>query len=825
MSPSMDVHEDELLAIDLDFERAREVSELEALVHRLAALRAAVPPVSSLAASIALREPLFTLRLREARGRDRLRSDPKLFAPQLLVARFARERFERVFQDRPPTSMLDLGLLRELCGDLERVVACAQELGGSAVLPELPELEQTLAAMRRAERPIAGTQRRLDPKAREGWFGSLANQQFETFTTLIGSPPSRNARLTLLDRIVAELERIRGEMRLYKPGSAMNQNNIAIVTERLAAYANVREQVLTQETERSVQARIDAAQAALSVLEDALALERAKHPALLETWATVPLIDKTDELRRRLIELEGAAGDAVARASALQDRAIALHVELGRVQSCVELDVELPTQDTPRIQLAPGMSCTRAEALLALERSDANARGATQGELIDLGTAFACFANAGRRPELSHFANSHVFRWLAPRAYDGTLADNALRAAARPVHLFVRLAGSGPYEYLGEVRVLSHGVRYAQKGVRVDLELGEPIGLERWRRYGGPDRILSFDGAEYLYHAANAAGLERWLAPFLNKDTYHLEITGYERARLHVHASAQGACVELDVGASRVCLRSPANTTTAAQELHCRCGLRRKISAAELFDRQQLDMMIPAFVRSSEVAPELVPPVHTPVPDPSFRELMERIQRNLEHIVQRLTILGYAFESPTPLRPLSADEREALARLAAIGPVPESLLAFWDVVGVVDLMQAHSQLNTNLDPHEVPNAMGVLGHLGPLVIPPPTQLLPGKNERADQPREVAFFPEDCLKAGFSGDYVYLSLPNDGPDFSLRIGRNEHELFTDYLKRAVAWGGFRGHRCYEPHPDGKDDAGYVRPSIALIGGIVIGLEPM
>lgn len=816
MTPaSLESLEDELLTIDLGFEAASSAREIEVLVGRLTALRSAVPACSSLAASITLREPIFERRLREAAGRERLANDPGLFEPHLTVARFARERFERVFKDRPHTAVLDLGALRELCRDLEAVVARANELGGHAIVPQLAEFEQTLALMRQAERPIAAAQRRLDPEAKEGWFGLLANQQFDTFNALIGSPPRPTARLALVDRIIAELERIRGEMRAYIPGSQMNQGNIAIVTERLAAYAGAREAVAAADAAHSSSARVSEVEAALDTICLALEKERAKHPALLETWATVPLIEKADELRRLLIEIEGPASPSVARASDVQHAAIDLHSHLVRVQTCSPPDFEEPTETTPVLQLAPGVTCTRAEALRSLQRTDA-APPTVQGELVDLGHAIACFANAGRRPELSHFAHGSVFRWLAPKAYNGLLAANALRGAPVLVHLFVRLAGSGPYDYLGAVTIESHGVRHRQPGVRVDMALAEPITVEQWQRYGGVTRVITIDGREHLYYDHQAGGLDSWLAPFLRRDSFKLEVTGFERAALHVHASGALVHVVLEdpqAEVPRVRLRARPNSD----------------QPDEPFDRAQLAVVVAAFIRSGKVAPELLPPLSSPsspvAQDAAIRELMHKIRANLELIVQRLASIGYQLACEEPLRPLSSEERDALARVEEYGPIPESLRAFWDIVGVVDLTQGASQLDTRLDAHMSPNAIGVLGHLGPLRIPPPGALMPHQSQRGHERREVAFFQEDCLKAGFSGDYVYLRLPNDSADFALRIGDQDHELFTDYLKRAVAWGGFRGHHCYEDHPEGKDAAGYVRPPIALIGGIVLGLEPM
>ena len=76
-------------------------------------------------------------------------------------------------------------------------------------------------------------------------------------------------------------------------------------------------------------------------------------------------------------------------------------------------------------------------------------------------------------------------------------------------------------------------------------------------------------------------------------------------------------------------------------------------------------------------------------------ETMRRVRTNCERLVDRLQTLGYNFGvyqdgstgyySPGPLVPPDAASRADMATLEdGMGPLPLSLMAFWDQVGSVD---------------------------------------------------------------------------------------------------------------------------------------------
>jgi hypothetical protein len=174
-------------------------------------------------------------------------------------------------------------------------------------------------------------------------------------------------------------------------------------------------------------------------------------------------------------------------------------------------------------------------------------------------------------------------------------------------------------------------------------------------------------------------------------------------------------------------------------------------------------------------------------------ETMERVRRNCERIVNRLRSLGCQFgrypdgrdRSFTfgPLRPPDGDSEGDLRRLEqAVGPLPISLVAFWQQVGSVDLVGWLPGWPTSLDP---------------LVVERPAT---GVSELADMEFqlethghfEASLAPDVFHKHNVSGGAPYaVKLPDPAADFILR---NEPHgvLFVQYLRLAILrFGGFPG----------------------------------
>ena len=195
-------------------------------------------------------------------------------------------------------------------------------------------------------------------------------------------------------------------------------------------------------------------------------------------------------------------------------------------------------------------------------------------------------------------------------------------------------------------------------------------------------------------------------------------------------------------------------------------------------------------------------------------ETMRRVRRNCERLVSHLRLLGYVFDtypdgSPhtfpiDPLTPPSEAMQADCAELEAeAGPLPLSLVAFWQEVGAVDLVGRHSAWPDGLDP---------------LVVHPPEGALSFLFEEGDggEIEGARWFaglaPDDLHKDNVSGGDPYgVYLPNPSADFVFLYER--HGLrFVPYLRLAILhWGGFPGLAGqgiqFEP-----------------LGGLVAGLEP-
>jgi hypothetical protein len=193
-------------------------------------------------------------------------------------------------------------------------------------------------------------------------------------------------------------------------------------------------------------------------------------------------------------------------------------------------------------------------------------------------------------------------------------------------------------------------------------------------------------------------------------------------------------------------------------------------------------------------------------------ETMRRVRRNCERIVNQLQAAGYLFGVyPDGSRgyisdgPLILPSRQSQADITTlenqVGPIPLSLLAFWRVVGAVDLVGMHPAWPSLLDP---------------LVVYPPEAALVDLEEWQDDGSSEAFegslAPDSMHKDNISGGEPYsVQLPDSCADFLLRYER--HELyFVAYLRLAILqWGGLPGLEQQ-------------RPPFPFLTNLLIKLEP-
>lgn len=172
-------------------------------------------------------------------------------------------------------------------------------------------------------------------------------------------------------------------------------------------------------------------------------------------------------------------------------------------------------------------------------------------------------------------------------------------------------------------------------------------------------------------------------------------------------------------------------------------------------------------------------------------ETMRRVRRNCERLVSRLENLGYIFgtypsgkrreyqaEPLTPPSDAMSAERAELESEA--GPLPISLVAFWQEVGAVDFVGMHPAWPDGLDP---------------LVVDPPEGALSwiyDTEEDDEEGRFAALAPDDLHKDNVSGGDPYgVLLPDLSADFVFQY-EPHGLLFVPYLRLAILkWGGLPG----------------------------------
>ncbi len=174
-------------------------------------------------------------------------------------------------------------------------------------------------------------------------------------------------------------------------------------------------------------------------------------------------------------------------------------------------------------------------------------------------------------------------------------------------------------------------------------------------------------------------------------------------------------------------------------------------------------------------------------------ETMRRVRRNCERLVAHLQKLGYAFGvypdgsqgyvTDGPLIAASDSTREDVTILQqAVGPLPLSLLAFWEQVGSVDLVGMLRSWPPDIDP---------------LVIYFPEAAVADLDDKDDMIKSLGHFeaglsPDNLHKENISGGAPYaVYLPDPGADFILH--NEKHDMyFVSYLRFAILrFGGFPG----------------------------------
>ena len=185
---------------------------------------------------------------------------------------------------------------------------------------------------------------------------------------------------------------------------------------------------------------------------------------------------------------------------------------------------------------------------------------------------------------------------------------------------------------------------------------------------------------------------------------------------------------------------------------------------------------------------------------------MKRVARNADALASRLADHGWKPLSPkvTPLRtrPVRGDHG-VYSRLEELtgAPIPPTLLAFWKVVGGINLVWDYRS------EEPVPD-LGValdMDEMDPLCVHAASAITYQFNEwefyeERSGAHRIDLAPDYLHKANISGGRPYaILLPHAGADPVFAYER--HALpFLDYLRLAFKWAGFPG---LEDHADRRD----------------------
>lgn len=178
-------------------------------------------------------------------------------------------------------------------------------------------------------------------------------------------------------------------------------------------------------------------------------------------------------------------------------------------------------------------------------------------------------------------------------------------------------------------------------------------------------------------------------------------------------------------------------------------------------------------------------------------ETMRRVRRNCERLVSRLNALGYifgtypdgcgSFTSGALVLPDEASFSSLAELETRCGPLPLSLLGFWQEVGSVDFVGMHPTWPKALDPLVVGDPGVALLDLDEW-----EELIEDGEVEASDVFEASLSPDDLHKDNISGGAPYsVALPSRGADFVFLY--EHHELpFVSYLRLAILrCGGFPG----------------------------------
>ncbi len=172
-------------------------------------------------------------------------------------------------------------------------------------------------------------------------------------------------------------------------------------------------------------------------------------------------------------------------------------------------------------------------------------------------------------------------------------------------------------------------------------------------------------------------------------------------------------------------------------------------------------------------------------------ETMERVQINVERIIDRLKGLQYEFTYPSEIYfPPSEDITKKIGELEKLaGPVPLSVRYFYQMIGSVNLTGRHP----DLFPEDYPDPLAIepFPYFLDYSFPEWQEITEKQKPKERKKFRMELSPDSKHKAGLEGGRAYaIELPNPNVD-ALLLEESHKTTFIDYLRISFQWGGFPG----------------------------------
>lgn len=191
------------------------------------------------------------------------------------------------------------------------------------------------------------------------------------------------------------------------------------------------------------------------------------------------------------------------------------------------------------------------------------------------------------------------------------------------------------------------------------------------------------------------------------------------------------------------------------------------------------------------------------------QETMNRVDQNINTIITRLEGKDYKFALPeyVKISPNAVTGSLIQQLELRVGPLPISLIAFYEIVGGVCLMGDHPGLATYASPL---STEPTLNYSDPLVVFPIEaafeelgdfdQAIPDSDESYMNEFLIPIAPDDYHKENVSGGAPYeIAVPCRDAD-AILLNEWHQTSFINYLRISFRWGGFPGWERYPTKPE-------------------------